>query len=446
MNKWGEEYKRKLTTAEEAAKSIRDGDKLFCGSGSMAPTGILDALFDRAEELKDVVFGGLIMLAPTYKILSEEMSRHIKFNNLYATPLDRQALHEGISEHTPFHFSDLPRLASEYAGYKTVITQAGPMDRHGYMSCGVSGNFLDVVHTLDRLIVEVNENVPTVYGRNFWHISQVETVVEHHAPLFPVPPEPVIDVDRAIAENIAGYIHDGDTIQLGIGAVPNAIGECLLEKKHLGCYTEMIPDAIMKLFEAGALDNSRKTWYPFQFNAFFSAGSNELYQWLDGNPMVYLSPISYNNDPNNVARNDNMVAINSTLEIDITGQCASESIGPYQYSATGGQVDFTRGAYMAKGGRAFIATHSTAFDKARGEMVSKIVPHLREGATVTLTRTDTMYVATEYGVVNLKGKTMRERAQALTSIAHPDFKGELIQYAKDVKYFIFPEHEEACKA
>lgn len=445
-NQWEEQYKKKLITAEDFAKTVKDGDKLFCGSGSMAPAGLLDALFDRAPELNNVIFGGLIMLAPTYKILSEEMCKHIMFNNLYATPLDRQALRDGISEHVPFHFSDLPRLASEYGSYKTVLTQAGPMDRHGYFSCGVSGNFLDVYHTLDRLVLEVNEHVPTVHGRNFWHISQVDALIEHNAPLFPIPPEPVTEVDRAIAENVAKYINDGDTIQLGIGAVPNAIGECLLQKKHLGCYTEMIPDAIMKLFEAGALDNSRKTWYPYQFNAFFAAGSQELYDWLDGNPMVFLSPISYNNDPNNVARNDNMVSINATLQIDITGQCASESIGPYQYSATGGQVDFTRGTYMAKGGRAFIATHSTAFDKAKNETVSRIVPFIEPGGIVTLTRTDTMFVTTEYGVVNLKGKSLRERAQALISIAHPDFRDELIQHVKDIKYFIFPEHEEACKA
>jgi 4-hydroxybutyrate CoA-transferase len=442
MSKWEDEYKRKLTSAEELAKTVKDGDRIFCGSGSCSPDAILGALFDRAGELNDVVFGGLIMLAPTYKVLNLEASRHILFNNLYATPLDRQALHDGISVHTPFHFSDLPRLASEFGGYRKVFTQVGPMDRHGYMSAGVSGNFLDVVHKLDELVVEVNEHQPTVHGQNFYHISQVDAVVENHHPLFELPPEPASDVDRAIAENIVGFINDGDTLQLGIGAVPNAIGECLLEKKHLGCYTEMVPDAIMKLFEAGALDNTKKSFYPYQFNAFFAAGSSELYKWLDGNPMVCFTPISYNNDPNNVAKNDNMVAINSTLEIDITGQCCSESLGPYQYTATGGQVDFTRGAYLAKGGRAFIATHSTAVDKASGETVSKIVPQLKPGATVTLTRTDVMYVATEYGVVNLKGKSLRDRARALTSIAHPDYRSELITYARDIKYFVLPEHED----
>jgi acyl-CoA hydrolase len=441
MNKWQEMYKAKLTTPEEAVKDIKDGERIFCGSGSCTPDALLTALFDRAEELNDVVFGGLIMLVPMQKILKLDMTKHILFNNLYATPFDRQSLQEGISVHTPFHFSELPRLASEYAGYRKVFTQVGPMDEHGFMSAGVSGNFLDVLHAIDDLYVEVNEYQPRVQGQNFYHISQVKRVVENHHPLIDLPPEPATDIDRAIAEHIVKHIDDGATIQLGIGALPNAIGECLLERKHLGCYTEMIPDAIMKLFEAGALDNSQKTFYRYQFNAFFAAGSNQLYKWLDNNPAIYFSPISYNNDPYNVAKNDNMIAINSTLEIDITGQCCSEALGPYQYTATGGQVDFTRGAWMSRGGKAFIATHSTVKDRKTGETVSKIVPRLRPGAAVTLTRTDVMFVATEYGCVNLKGKTLRERAHALTSIAHPDFRGELRRYAKEVKYFVLPEHD-----
>jgi 4-hydroxybutyrate CoA-transferase len=443
MNQWEEMYKAKLTTPEEVAKTVKDGDRIFCGSGSCTPDAFLNALFDRAEELRDVVFGGLIILGPTYKILNLESRKHILFHNLYATPLDRQALQEGISEHIPFHFSDLPRLAGEYGGYRKVVTQCSPMDKNGYFSAGVSGNFLDTLEWVDDIVLEVNQHQPRVHGRNFYHISQVRAVIENHHPVLEIPPEPATEVDRQIAENIVEYVGDGATIQLGIGAVPNAIGECLMEhdRHDLGCYTEMIPDAIMKLFEAGVLNNSRKSYYPFQMNAFFAAGSRQLYEWLDDNPMICFQPISVNNDPNNVARNDNMVAINSTLEMDITGQCCSESFGPLQYSATGGQVDFTRGAWMAKGGKAFIALHSTAKDKDTGEAVSKIVPQLRPGAAVTLTRTDVMYVATEYGVVNLKGKTLRERAQALISVAHPDFRGELRQYAKDVKYFVLPEHE-----
>ncbi len=439
MNKWQEMYQRKLTTPEDVAKRVKDGDKIFCGSGSCTPDALLSALFDRAEELTNVTFGGLIMLAPTHKVLKAEMTRHILFDNYYSTPLDRQALQEGIAVHTPFHFSELPRLATEFAGYRKVFVQVGPMDRNGYLSAGVSGNFLDVLDRFDEVYLEVNEHQPTVHGQNFYHISQATAVVENHHPVFEIPPDPVTEVDRAIAENIAPLVEDGSTIQLGIGAVPNAIGECLLEKKHLGCYTEMLPDAIMKLFEAGALDNSRKTFHRYQFNAFFAAGSAELYRWLDDNPAVCFTPLSYNNNPYNVAKNDKMVAINSTLEIDLTGQCCSESFGPIQYTATGGQVDFTRGAWMSRGGKAFIAIHSTAVDKKTGERVSKIVPQLRPGAAVTLTRTDVMYVATEYGVVNLKGKSLRERARALISIAHPDFRAELKRYAMEVKYFIFDD-------
>lgn len=446
MNKWQELYKSKLTTAEEAAKTVKDGDRIFLGSGSSSPASVLDVLFDRADELNDVLVGGLIMLAPMYKILTPDKIKHIEFDNFFATPLDRAALCEGICTHTPFHFSELPRIASEGRGYKKIITQVSPMDEWGYMSAGLSGNFLDVIDRIDELILVVNESQPRITGMNFYHVGdpKIKFIVESNAPVLTLPPEPVTDTDRAIAEQIVEYIDDGATIQLGIGAVPNAIGESLIDsnKANLGCYTEMIPDAIMKLFEAGVIDNTRKTFHPYQMNSFFTAGSQELYDWLDGNPMVYFTPISINNDPYNVAKNDNMVAVNSTIEIDIMGQCCSEAIGTMQYSATGGQVDFTRGAYMAKNGKAFIATHSTVTDKQTGELKSKIVPFLQPGTPVTLTRTDVMYVATEYGVALLKGKSMRERARALIGIAHPDFRGELRQYAKDAKYFVLPEHDE----
>ncbi len=445
MSRWQEVYNSKLTTAEDAAGSIKSGDRVFLGSGSSSPAGVLDKLFDRADELEGVLVGGLIMLAPMYKILTVDKVKHIEFDNFFSTPLDRLALCEGICTHTPFHFSELPRIASEGRGYRKIITQVSAMDENGYLSAGLSGNFMDVLDRVDELVLEVNENQPRINGMNFYHINdpRIRYVVENNTPVLTLPPEPVTDTDRAIAEQIVDYIDDGATIQLGIGAVPNAIGESLIDsgKGNLGCYTEMIPDAIMKLFEAGVLDNSRKTFHPYQMNSFFTAGSQELYDWLSDNPAVYFTPISINNDPYNVARNDNMVAVNATIEIDIMGQCCSEAVGTMQYSATGGQVDFTRGAYMAKNGKAFIATPST-FTTKEGEVRSKIVPFLKPGTPVTLTRTDVMYVATEFGVALLKGKSTRERAQALISIAHPDFRGELKAYAKDVKYFILPEHEE----
>lgn len=442
MNKWKEVYKSKLKTPEEVAKTVKDGEKIFCGSGSCTPDALLDALFERADELKDVVFGGLIMLGPLYKVLQKEKIGNIMFDNYFATPLDRPALHEGICVHTPFHFSDMPRLAGQYGGYKKIYTQCSPMDDKGYLSAGVSGNFLDTLDWIDEIYLEVNEHQPRVHGCNFYHINmpQVKAVVENSHPVFALPPEEITDVDRAIADNIIDLIDDGSAVQLGIGALPNAIGEDLLQKKHLGCYTEMINDSFKSLFEAGVLDNSQKNFFPFQMNAFFAAGSQDLYDWLHDNPMICFTPISYNNSPYNVAKNNKMVAINSTLEIDINGQCCSEAIGDKQHSATGGQVDFTRGAWSAREGKAMIVTHSTAKDK-EGNVVSKIVPRLKPGAPVTLTRTDVMYVATEYGVVNLRGKSLRERAQLLISIAHPDFKAELRDYAKEVKYFILPEHD-----
>lgn len=446
MSRWEEMYQAKLTTAEEAARLIKDGDKVMCGSGSCTPDAFLNALFDRAEELNDVIFGGLIMLGPTYKILgSPEMSRHILFDNMYASPLDRQALYDGICVHSPFNFSDVPRQACEFGGYRKIVTQAGPMDKNGYFSAGVSGNFLDTLEWAEDIILEVNEHQPRIHGYNFYHVSQVRAVIENHHPLFDLPPEPVGEIDKAIAENIVPYIGDGSCLQLGIGALPNAIGECLVEhgRQHLGCYTEMIPDCFMTLFNEGILDNTMKNYYPLRMNAFFSAGSNALYQWLDENPMVVFNPISINNDPYNVGKNDNLVSINSTLEMDITGQCCSEAIGHKQYSATGGAQDFTRGAWRSKGGKGFIALHSTAVDKETGQTVSKIVPTLRPGTPVTIARTEIMYVATEYGVVNLRGKNNRERAQALISICHPDFRGELRRYAKDIKIFVLPEHDVA---
>ncbi len=444
MGKWDDMYQSKLRTAEEAARIIKDNDKIMCGSGSCTPDAFLNALFDRVEELNNVVFGGLIMLGPTYKILNPEASRHILFDNMYASPLDRHALAEGISVHSPFNFSDVTRQAVEFGGYKKIVTQCGPMDKNGYLCAGVSGNFLDTLqYGVEDIILEVNEHQPRIHGYNFYHISQVTAVIENPHPLFDLPPEPVGEIDKAIAENIVPYIDDGCTIQLGIGALPNAIGECIVEhgRQHLGCYTEMIPDCFMSLFEAGILDNSKKNYYPLRMNAFFSAGSNALYQWLDENPAVFFNPISINNNPYNVAQNDNLISINSTLEMDITGQCCSEALGNKQYSATGGAQDFGRGAWLSKGGKGFIALHSTAVNKETGETISKIVPTLRPGTPVTMSRTEVMYVATEYGVVNLRGKNNRERAQALISICHPDFRGELRQYAKDAKLFILPEHD-----
>ncbi|MBC7230937.1 MAG: acetyl-CoA hydrolase/transferase family protein [Actinobacteria bacterium] len=443
MSKWEDMYKAKLTTPEDIAGEIRSGDHVFASGASSTPVAILDALFDRAVagEIEDVQLGSFIMLANVFKVLRPELQRNILIDNYYASPLDRKALADGLMTHTPYHFHRVTRQAVDDSGYRKLIVQAGPMDRQGYLNLGLFANYIDVVDELDALYVEVNHQQPIVHGPNWVHISQVDKLTENSHPVFALPPDPITDKDRAIAENIIDLIEDGSTIQLGIGGTTNAIGELLTRKKHLGCHTEMIGDAYMKLFEEGVLDNTRKNFHPHQMLCHFVLGSQDLYDWVNDNPMIYLSPISYNNDPWIIGRNDDLVSINTTLEVDITGQCASESFGPIQYTATGGQVDFTRGAWISRGGKAFIVTHSAVEDKETGELVSKIVPQLRPGAVVTLTRTDVMYVATEYGVVNLRGKSLRERARALIGIAHPDFRRELSNYAKEVRYFILPEHD-----
>ncbi|MDD5667760.1 MAG: acetyl-CoA hydrolase/transferase C-terminal domain-containing protein [Actinomycetota bacterium] len=442
MNKWEEMYKSKLTTPEDVAAVIKSGEHVFASGASSTPVAILEAIFDRAVagEFEDVQLGSFIMLANVFKVLQPELQRNLLIDNYYTSPLDRKALADGLMTHTPYHFHRVTKQAVHDSGYRKLMVQVGPMDKQGYLNLGLFANYLDVVNELDGVYVEVNEEQPIVHGPNWLHISQVDKVVENSHPVFALPPDPVTERDHAIAENIIDLIEDGSTVQLGIGGTTNAIGELLVRRKHLGCHTEMIGDAYMNLFEAGALDNTVKSLHPHQMLCHFCLGSQDLYNWLDDNPMVYLSPISYNNDPYLIGRNDNMVSINTTIEIDITGQCASESFGPIQYTATGGQVDFTRGTWLSRGGKAFIITHSVVENKD-GELVSKIVPQLRPGAVVTLTRTDVMYVATEYGVVNLRGKSLRQRAQALISIAHPDFRAELSNYAKEVKYFILPEHD-----
>ncbi len=441
-SKWEDMYRARLTTPEDIAAEVKSGEHIFASGASSTPVAILEAIFDRAVagEFEDVQMGSFIMLANVFKVLQPELQRNLLIDNYYTSPLDRKALADGLMTHTPYHFHRVTRQAVDRSGYRKLAVQTGPMDKNGYLNLGLFANYLDVVDDLDTVYVEVNEQQPIVHGPNWLHISQVDKIVENHHPVFALPPDPITERDQAIAENIIDLIEDGSTVQLGIGGTTNAIGELLVRKKRLGCHTEMIGDAYMKLFESGAMDNTAKSLHPHQMLCYFGLGSQELYDWMDDNPMIYLSPISYNNDPYIIGRNDNLISINTTLEIDIGGQCASEAFGPIQYTATGGQVDFTRGAWLSRGGKAFIVTHSVVENK-EGELISKIVPQLRPGSVVTLTRTDVMYVATEYGVADLEGKSLRQRAQALIGIAHPDFRAELSNYAKEVKYFVLPEHD-----
>ncbi len=439
MSKWTAIYADKLTSPAEAMKGIKDGDRILISSASNTPTALIDALIDRAEEVRGVQIGGFIIRADMPRLMKPELQRHILIDNYYAAADERPWLRQGLMTHTPYTFHRLTRNATRNGKYNKLFLQAGPMDKQGFLNLGVFSNYLDALHKIDEIYVEVNEKQPRVLGQNHIHITQVTKLVENNHALFCAKPAVPSETDMAIAENIIHLVKDGSTVQLGIGGTPNALGELLLEKRHLGCHTEMVCDSYMKLFEEGAMDNSRKSFHRYQMCGFFALGSQELYDWMDDNEAIYFSPISYNNNPNVIGLNENLVSINGTLSVDISGQCASEAFGPFQFTATGGQVDFARGAWLSRGGKSIIITHSTATNR-NGELFSKIVPQLAPGSIVTLPRTDVMYVATEFGVVNLAGLNLRERAQALISIAHPDFRRELAGYAEEVKYFVLPEH------
>ena len=305
------------------------------------------------------------------------------------------------------------------------------VDRHGYMSLGTNVDTNKAaIEAADIVLAEVNEQMPRVHGDSWVHVSEVDAIVEHDAPLAELPLVPERPEDEAIGQLIAEMTPDGATIQLGIGGVPNALARALTGHRNLGIHTEMFVDAMVDLIETGIADGSRKTFHRGKALYAFAAGSRRMYEFLDDNPGIAAHPVSYTNFPPNIARNDTMISVNSTIEVDLTGQCCSESIGATQFSGTGGQHDYARGAFDSRGGKSIIAFYSTA----KGGEVSRIVPTLTPGAAVTTPRNEVHWLASEYGLAQLKGKTTRERAQALIGLAHPRFRDELTAAAKQLRY------------
>jgi itaconate CoA-transferase len=306
-----------------------------------------------------------------------------------------------------------------------------PMDRHGYMSLGVNVDTNKAaIAAADLVLAEVNPRMPRVHGDSWVHVSEVDALVEHEAPLAELPMAPARSEDAAMGALIAEMIPDGATIQLGIGGVPNAVAKALHGHRDLGIHTEMFVDSMVDLIETGVANGSRKTLHPGKAVFAFAAGSTRMYAFLDDNPGLEAHPVSYTNFPPNIAKNRDLISVNSTLEIDLTGQCCSESMGAAQFSGTGGQHDFARGPFDAPGGKSIIAFYSTAKDGA----VSRVVPTLKPGAVVTTPRTEVHWVVSEHGAANLKGKSTRERARALIGLAHPRFRDELTREAKALGY------------
>ena len=417
-------------TAEEAVQIIKSGDKVFVGSGAAIPRVLVHAMTARHKELKGVQVHHILTMGTTEESAPytlpgmEESFTHYAW---FIGPNVRQAVNEGRAYFVPAFLSEVPSYLTQ-AELDVALIQVSPPDDWGYCSLGVS---VDVVRAAFKsaktVIAEVNPHQPRTQGYSFVRVNELDFLVEVDYPLYTFTEEVPTKEHRKIGEHVASILEDGATLQVGIGAIPNATLEFLASYKDLGVHTEMISDGIMDLVEAGVITNERKRLNPGKVVTSFMMGTRELYDWADSNPVVEMRPSEYTNDPFNIARNDKVAAINSALSIDLKGQVCSDSLGRRFYSGIGGQVDFIRGASRSAGGKPIIALPSTA--QVGKETVSRIVPFLAAGAGVVTSEGDVHYVATEYGVASLNGKAMGERAEQLISIAHPDFREELYRYA-----------------
>ena len=429
--RWQERYAEKTKTARQALRIIKRGDSVFIGSGAAVPQLLVEELAKMSMEFADteIVHLWTLGIAPYAQPKFKYQFRH---NAFFIGDNVRDAVAAGGADYTPIFLSEIPQLFRSGRRHLDVaLVQVTPPNEHGFCSFGVSVDIVKpAAESADFVIAEVNPQMPWTLGNSFIHVSDIDVLVENDAPILELSYPESDEVAEGIGKNIARLIDDGSTLQLGIGTIPDSILASLFDKKDLGVHTEMLSDGVVDLVEAGVLTNARKTLHRGKIIASFVMGTRRLYDWVHQNPFIEFHPSDYVNDPFVVSQNDNMVAINSALEVDLTGQVCSDSIGYLFYSGIGGQVDMIRGAARSRGGKPIIALPSTAKDGT----VSRIVCCLSEGAGVVTTRGDVHYVVTEYGVAYLHGSNIRERALALIHIAHPDFRRELLEDAKARKY------------
>ena len=425
---WVDDYKKKLVTAEEAVVEINSHNRVYISGNAATPYVLMKALASRKDELEGVELVHVLLLGED-PLARPGMEGHFRHNSLFVGPADRKAINEGRADYIPIFLHQIPNLF--YSGQMLLdvaVLHLSPPDEHGFMSYGVEVLASKAAaETAKIIIAQVNEKMPRVLGDSFIHVSRVHKIIEVSEDLPQLEKEPFSEVERKIGHFIAELIEDGSTLQLGIGGIPDAVLSALKGRQDLGIHTEMVSDGVMEAIENGIITGAKKTFHPYKVILTFILGSNKLYGFTNNNPIFEAHPVDYVNHPFNVSQNETMVAINSAVEVDITGQVCSDSIGTYIYSGFGGQVDFIRGAAHSKKGLPIIALPSTA---KKGE-ISRIVPFLKRGAGVVTTRGDVMYVVTEYGVAYLHGKNLKERTEALINIAHPNFKDDLIKEAKD---------------
>lgn len=424
---WVDDYKKKLVSAEDAVSVVKSGDRVYISGNAATPYVLMKALAARKDELKDVELVHVLLLGED-PLSKPEMEGHFRHNSLFVGPADRKAINEGRADYIPIFLHQIPDLF--YSGQMPLdvaVLHVSLPDEHGFMSLGVEVLASKAAAERARIVIaQVNDKMPRVLGDSFLHVSRFHKIVEISDPLPQLEKSPSSEVELRIGKSIADLIEDGNTLQLGIGGIPDAVLASLANRRDLGVHTEMVSDGVMEAIEKGIITGARKTFHPYKVVITFALGTTRLYDFIDNNPNFEAHPTDYVNHPFNVSRNDNMIAINSAIEVDITGQVCSDSIGTLIYSGFGGQVDFIRGAAHSKGGKPIIALPSTAKD---GEM-SRIVPFLKKGAGVVTTRGDVRYVVTEYGVAYLYGKNLQERTKALINIAHPRFRADLIREAK----------------
>jgi itaconate CoA-transferase len=430
-----EDYQRKLLSADKAAALIKSGCKLGIGMAAAEPPALLAALARRAErgevgEIRAYYYESTRILADT--ILRYELNDRIRPYCMFVTPVERALIKRGAADgrkvvnYVPSTFHQAPRLLSEHIGIDTFVMTVSPMDTHGYFSLGTGNDYSSrVARTARLLIVEVNEYMPRVQGAGAQlHVSEVDAIVENHLPLLELPVRTAAPEDETIGRHIAEMIPDGACLQMGVGALPNFVCAQLKERNDLGIHTEALCPGMIDLMQLGVVNNRRKAMDTGKTVFTFALGQKAMYDFIDENPAIYSQPVDYVNDPAIIARNDHVISVNATLQIDLTGACNSEHMLGHQYSASGGQLDFVRGAYASKGGKSIIACRSTA---ARGK-VSRIVGRL--DGPVTTPRIDTQIVVTEYGWADLKGQSSTERALSLIGLAAPEFREDLRKQAK----------------
>jgi len=431
-------YNQKLTTADEAVKHIKSGDNIVVQPGCACPNELVRAMVARKDELENVTLYHILIVGEL-PYVRPGMEKHFKHKAFFIGANTRTAINEGRAEFIPIFLSEVP-LLFKLGRIKTdvALLNVSPPDEHGFCSYGVDVGTIKTPAEKSKIIIaQVNRNMPRALGDSFIHINKITHIVEYNEPIKELPqidpntsPETLAVFDK-IGKLIADLIEDGSTLQMGIGAIPDSVMKYLYNKKDLGIHTEMFSDGIIDLVEAGVINGEKKTLHPGKIIVGFVLGTQRLYNFIDNNPVIEFHPQEYVNDPFIISKNNKMVAINSAIEVDLTGQVCSDSIGTKLYSGIGGQVDFIRGASRSEGGKPIIALPSSTKD----DTISRIVPTLKQGAGVVTSRGDVDYIVTEYGVANLWGKTIQERAKALIEIAHPNFRDELTKYAKE-KYFI----------